>query len=128
MISNAERRSGFTLAEVLAAMMFLAILVPVVVQGLSLASRAGAAASRETVALQLAENRLTELIAEGSWTGSAGEGDFGEDWAGYAWSMEQTPAVIDDLVELTMHVDYRVQGRVHRVSLSTWAVDEEATE
>lgn len=128
MISNVESRSGFTLAEVLAAMLFLAILVPVVVQGLSLASRAGAAASRETVALQLAENRLTELIADGSWTGGNGEGDFGEDWAGYAWTMEQAPAAVDDLVELTLHVDYLVQGRLHRVSLSTWAVDEETTE
>lgn len=120
MTSPAESRSGFTLAELLAAMMFLAILLPVIVQGLTLASRAGVAASRGAVALQLAENKLTELIADASWTAGGGEGDFGEDWPSYRWRLEQAPGPVDALAMLTVHVDYDVQGRTRQASLYTW--------
>jgi prepilin-type N-terminal cleavage/methylation domain-containing protein len=125
MTSKGDSRSGFTLAEVLAAMLFLAILAPVIVQGLSLASRAGVTASREAVALQLADNRLTEIVADGSWVGGTPDGDFGGDWPGYRWSLDQAAASVGDLVELTLHVDFEVQGRSQRVSLSTLAVEEE---
>ena len=43
-------RAGFTLVEVLAAMIFLGILGPVVISGLLTASRAGEVAERSTIA------------------------------------------------------------------------------
>ena len=39
--------AGFTLAEVLAALVFMAILIPVALEGLSIASRAGEVAARK---------------------------------------------------------------------------------
>ena len=122
-----DRRSGFTMAEVLAAMLFLSILIPVVVEGLSLAGRGGTTASREAMALQLADNQLTELVADGSWVGGNPEGDFGDDWPGYQWSLDQGPSAVSDLVELTLHVDYAVQGRTQRVSLSTLVVEDDGS-
>lgn len=127
MTATNNARAGFTLAEVLAAMAFLAILTPVILQGLSLAGRAGARAAREAVALQLADNRLTEMIADESWMGGSLDGDFGEEWPGYRWSLEQTAAAVGDLIELTLYVDFEVQGRAHRVNLSTLAAEEDET-
>src|SRR6266481_7750029 len=53
---------AFTLVEVLVAMTFLGILVPVIVSALSVATRASVSAERTTLAAQLAENKLSELL------------------------------------------------------------------
>ena len=56
-------RQGFTFAEVLAAMVFMAILLPVVMQGLILANRASVIAERKRTAVHLGNSLLTELVA-----------------------------------------------------------------
>jgi type II secretory pathway pseudopilin PulG len=59
--------AGFTLAEVLVALGFIAIITPVVVQGLKLASLAGELAQRKALAMRLAERVLNETIVTGQW-------------------------------------------------------------
>ena len=51
-------RAGFTLAEVLAALLFMAIVIPVAVQGLQIASRAGSVSERKALGARLAESKL----------------------------------------------------------------------
>ena len=53
-IRNARKIAAFTFAEVLAALLFMAIVIPVAMQGVQVANRAGVAAQRKTVAIQLA--------------------------------------------------------------------------
>src|SRR2546426_12213557 len=66
---RASRRSGagFTLAEVLAALVFMAILIPVALEGLSIASRAGEVAVRKRDAALVAERILNENIVTTNW-------------------------------------------------------------
>ena len=52
------RQAGFTLAEVLAALVFMAIVIPAAVHGLRLAGMAGEVAQRKTVAVRC--DRLPE--------------------------------------------------------------------
>ncbi len=59
--------SGFTLAEVLAALVFMAIVIPVALQGLSIASRAGEVAARKSEAALVAERILNENIVTTNW-------------------------------------------------------------
>src|SRR6266853_4381519 len=66
-------QAGFTLVEMLAAMLFMAIVIPVALQSLRIASRAGAVAGRKGVAVQLAESKLNELIVTCQWH-SSGQG------------------------------------------------------
>ena len=76
---------GFTFAEVLAAMVFVGIVIPVAVHGILVANRVGEVAYHKRVAVKLAEGLLNELIITGDWADSEDEGDFGEDWTGYTW-------------------------------------------
>src|SRR6478735_6417980 len=55
-------QAGFTLAEVLAALLFMAIVIPVAVQGLRIASRAGSLSERKAIAARLADSKLNELV------------------------------------------------------------------
>lgn len=59
-IRSSER--AFTLAEVLAAMLFMAIVIPVAMQGLRIASLAGEVAERKSHAARIAERLLYENL------------------------------------------------------------------
>jgi Tfp pilus assembly protein PilV len=114
---------GFTFAEVLAAMVFLAILVPVVVEGLTLANRAATVAERTATAMQLGENRLNELLLNRLWATAPARGDFGVDWSQYRYEVIRGNWPMDRMVELTVRVTFEVQGREHEVRLTTLVDD-----
>src|SRR5207245_2769294 len=114
-------QSGFTFIEVLAAMLFLAILVPAVMQGLALSNRASVVAERSAIAVQLAENRLNELLLNDAWTTGETRGDFGEQFAGYRWELSRGDWSVDGMTELTLTVFFTVQGLERDVHLTTLA-------
>jgi type II secretory pathway pseudopilin PulG len=116
-------RLAFTFPEVLAAMVFLAILVPVVIEGLTLANRAATVADRTAIAAQLGENRLNELMFDRLWATAPARGDFGSDWAGYRYELIRGNWPADRMVELTVRVTFEVQGRQHEVRLTTLVDD-----
>ena len=81
--------SAFTFVEVLAALLFLAVVVPAVVTALTVSNRASEVTDRGTLAGELAENKLNELLTDNAWqsAGSTGGGTFGDDLPGYRWEM-----------------------------------------
>ncbi len=113
-------RAGFTLAEVLAAMLFMAIVIPVAMQGLQIASRAGVVSERKALAARLAENKLNELIVTGQWQSSATKGTIYEGLQSYAWYLASEPWSEDGAMRLvTVHVSVQVQGQSYDVPIST---------
>src|ERR1051325_2433688 len=72
--TRARNARGFTLAEVLAALAFMAIVIPVAVQGLRVASLAGQVGQRKAVAGRIAERVLNELSVTGQLQGSGTSG------------------------------------------------------
>ena len=113
------RTAGFTLAEVLAAMLFMAIVLPAVVEGMALASRAGVAAQRGREAAQLADKTLAEMVVSGDWQQGDQEGDFEPDYPGYTWKLITDDWTEDAMSVLTVEVTFTVQGRESTVRLST---------
>jgi hypothetical protein len=115
-----NRRAAFTLVEVLAAMAFLAILVPVLVSAVSVSNRAAIAAERSAIATQLGENQLNDLIVENLWSSGTSQGDFGADYPGYRWELQMADwTELSGLTELTMIVHYQVQGQDHTIQIAT---------
>ena len=116
-------RAGFTFVEVLAAMLFLAIVVPAIVTALTLSNRASEMTDRGTTAGQLAENKLSELLIGSAWRSAANAGgDCGADFPGYRWQLTQEPWTGDataGMTELKLDVFYKTQGSEHSVSLTT---------
>ena len=112
-------KAGFTFAEVLAALVIMAIVVPVAIEGLRIGNRAGVVALRKGVAVQLADSLLNELIVTGNWRDSAQNGNFGEEWTGYRWRLLNEAWGKDALRMLSIQVIYQVQNREYTVQLST---------
>ena len=123
-----NRRAAFTFVETLAAMAFLGLLIPVLVAALHLASGAGSAAERSTIAMQLGENRLNEMTLGDEWTSAESRGDFGTDWPGYRWELTKADWQSGTMTELGLGVFFTVQGREREVRLTTLVNDSGTTE
>ena len=86
-----QTRTGFTLIEVLATIALLAIVLPVAMQGISVATGVASTARHRSEAGALAESKMTELIVTQQWsTGGGLNGDFGQDWPEYRWEAQVT--------------------------------------
>ena len=127
--------AGFTLVEILASLLFLAIAVPAIVGALGVASRASEVAERSSLAGNLAENKLNEFLVGNAWQSAAQPaGDFGTDYPNYRWQMttqtwagnttntgttSSSATGSNTLTELAVEVFYPVQGSEHSVRLTT---------
>ncbi len=112
MIRGIERR-GFTFVEILVAMVFMAILVPIAVEALLIANRAGSVAYHKRQAARLASNLLTEMVVTDEWVNGQTSGDLSDQNASYHWELENeswTEDSAQSLVTLTLSVYYTVQG------------------
>ncbi len=112
-------RGAFTFVEVLAAMVFLGILLPVLISALLTANRAAVVAERSTIAAQLGENKLAELMLGNAWSTAGASGDFGPEWTSYRWQLSKPSWQTGAMTELTLDVFYQVQGIEHDARLST---------
>ncbi len=122
--SSSARADGFTFVEVLAALMFLALVIPAIVQGLTLSNRAAVIAERSALAGEYAQNKMSELLASDAWSNApTTSGDFGASGAsGYQWKMSTNNWPVDTtnpMTELAVDVSYTVQGQSFNVHLST---------
>jgi len=120
------RQRGFTFVEILAAMLFMAIVIPVTVEGIMIANRAGVAAERKRVAAGLADMLLTEKVVTEEWRDGEQQGDFGEDWPEYNWVLRNETWEEEGMRLISVEVQFLVQGRDYSVSLSTLVEEEEA--
>ena len=115
-----RRLAGFTLAEVLAALAFMAIVIPVALQGLRVASRAGSVAERKATGARLAERKLNELIVTGQWQSAASKGTIQEGLQSYSWRLESEPWAEDSAMRfVTVFVTVPVQGQDYDVPVGT---------
>ena len=114
--------SGFTLAEVLAALLLMAILIPVTMQGVSVASRAAVLGQRKAAAMRIAERVLDEQILSGQMATATPYGSLVEGDITYAWTMKSDPWPEDITIMLnvvTVRVEFDVQGATFDVAVST---------
>lgn len=114
-----RRSAGFTLAEVLAALVFMAIVIPVSIEGISIANRVGVVGERKAVAARLAESVLNELIVTGQWQSSQLKGEFDDGPPGYTWAMESETWTEDNMRVINVDVMFTVRNEEYKVRLST---------
>jgi type II secretory pathway pseudopilin PulG len=112
---------GFTLAEVLAALMFLAIVIPTAVEVLHVASLAGEVAARKSAAARVANRVLNESIVTTNWGNGIQSGVATEGAIDYRWRLQTQTWPVDPMQAVTVEVTYSAQGRDYSVRLSTLA-------
>ena len=123
--------SAFTLAEVLAAMLFMAIVIPVAVEALHVSSLAGEVAARKGAAGRIADRFLNESLVTTNWSGSVQSGTVSEGAIDYRWTLSaqnwpqaQTQSPVNSRISmemLTAQVTFLAQGKDYTVKLSTLA-------
>ena len=113
--------AAFTLAEVLAAMLFLAIVIPVAVEALHVASLAGEVAARKGAAGRIADRILNESLVTSNWSGSVQSGTVSEGALDFRWTLTSQSWPQDSMQMLTAEVKFLAQGKDYSVKLSTLA-------
>ena len=124
---SAESLRAFTLAEVLAAMVFMAIVIPVAIEAIHIAGQAGAVAQRKTLALQVAEEMLNNTVVncqsnqnqtvQAFSSGTTRRGAYNFNWTVKSsyWNSDST----NMMDEVTSEVTYTAQNREYTVHLTT---------
>ena len=110
---------AFTLAEVLAALVFMAIVIPVALQGLQIASRAGMVAERKREAARVAERVLNESIVTTNYVQAVSSGTVLEAEREYRWTLRTEAWTESAMQLLSVEVTFPVQGQDYTVPMST---------
>ena len=119
--SRSGKASGFTLAEVLAAMLLMAIVIPVAVEAMHIASVSGVIAVRKAEAARIADALLNENLVTTNWNRFA-NGVVRENGLEFRWTLQNEPWSADSGLQLvTAEVGFAAQGRTYSVHLSTLA-------
>ena len=115
--ARAGVRGGFTLLEVLATMLLLAILLPVLMEGISLSLHAASDTRRITEATNLAQAELNTLVATNNWSNNSSS-DFGTDHPGYRWESNVISGD-NNVSQLTVTVLWTDRGQQRQLAVST---------
>ncbi|MBZ0258791.1 hypothetical protein K8I31_22195 [bacterium] len=121
-------RRGFTFPEVLAAMVFTAIVIPTALQGIAIANRAAVYSQRQAIAIRLAEQVLNETIINQTWQTGRNEGTFDEHYPNFHWKLVTENWQEDNMTVLTVAVYFPLQGQERHIRLSALVDDEELNE
>jgi Tfp pilus assembly protein PilV len=116
-----RRRHGFTIVEALVAMLLMAIVIPVAMNGVRTAAQAGESGKRKLVAARIATQMLNKLRIEHQLMGSQ-HGFVNDDGVDYTWS-ERAEFWQEDRASMmylaTITVTYNVAGHPCNVQMST---------
>ncbi|MGA2748048.1 MAG: hypothetical protein ABSG59_04660 [Verrucomicrobiota bacterium] len=117
-----RHRPAFTLIELLAAMLFMAIVIPVAMQALQIATRAGEVGERKMIAARIGNKVINELKVTGQLQSSTQGGAVQEGSSTYRWTVSNEAWTEDTLSQMTVAtvtVNFTVQGKNYDVRLST---------
>ena len=120
--ARASRRSGFTLAEVLAALLLMAIVIPVALQGMHIASMAGEVGQRKMIAARIGNKVLNELKVTAQLQNTGQSGVVLDHGLSFRWTVKNQAWTEDTLSQMTVAtvtVSFLAQGRSYEVHLST---------
>ena len=132
--SRAQGVSGFTLIEAIATLVFIGIVMPVVLQTITLSLAMGSYTARQAEAVILAQAKLSELVATGAWQdqGSSLSGDFGtgaatvrgsttviDTTSNYRWQAVAQDWLDPSLKELIVRVSWQSRSFEREVILTT---------
>jgi general secretion pathway protein I len=116
---KSKKAGGFTLVEVLAAITIMAIVLPVVMYGISMSTGLAEGAKQRAQATALAEEKLDQMIVELGGTLGLSSGDFGDEAPGFSWQSDMTQWEEPNMNQLQVTVTWTARGRQRSVAVST---------
>jgi len=97
----------------------MAIVIPVTVQGIRVASLAGQVSERKAVAARVADRALNELLLNSSSFSGVQSGTVKEGPTEYQWNSQIETWSVEPMSLVTVRVRYLVQGQEYDLQLST---------
>jgi hypothetical protein len=120
--------SAFTLAEVLAALLFLAIVIPAAIEAMHVASLAGEVAARKGAAARIADRVLNESLVTTNWSNGTQTGTATENGRSFNWTLTTQSWPQDSALQVvTAEVKFTAQAKEYSVKLDTLALTPGAT-
>lgn len=111
---------GFTLIEILATFVLIAIILPVAMQGISLSTRMASDSKRKIEAAALAEKKLTEIIVSAEWKNGDESGNFGDEYPEFTWRYEVNEWETEELIrQVGLYVEWTASNKTHSVIVTT---------
>jgi prepilin-type N-terminal cleavage/methylation domain-containing protein len=112
-------KKGFTLMEILATIALIALILPVAMKGIALATSVASDSKMKQQAIHLAQNQLAEILIEEEWQDSSQSGEFSDDDSAYRWEMNTSEWSESGLKQIDLTVSWDHRGRENNVTLST---------
>ena len=100
-------------------MAFMAIIIPVTIDGLRIASAAGELAIRKAEAVRVAQRELNEFVVTSSGGLTTQSGTVQESGHDYHWALHSELWPQDSMQLLTMEVTFVARDRTYSTHLST---------
>lgn len=113
---------GFTLAEVLAAILLMAVIIPVALGGMSVISRAAVLGQRKVAAMRVAGRVLNEqllLLSQGQGAENSASGIETDGGVDYPWTLQAEAWPEDAMTQLTVRVSFKVRGTPYEMKADT---------
>jgi Tfp pilus assembly protein PilV len=115
------------LIEVLATLLLMAIVLPAVMEGVSIALASASLAHQRTEAASVAQSQLALLLATGQWSGGVMAGDVNSNGATYHWQAAVAAWPLDTttvgLMQVDMVVSWFGRSGQQSITLSTLTYD-----
>jgi prepilin-type N-terminal cleavage/methylation domain-containing protein len=110
-MNRPRANAGFSLVEVVCAVLVLGVALVGLTEGLTTALRSSKESELQTKAAQIAAGQIETLRAEGDLIDGETDGTFGGDLALYRWKQSITRTSIDGLHEIAVVVENAQSGQ-----------------
>lgn len=121
------RYRGFTLMEILAALLLVGLVLPAAMKGVSVVMVLASDSARRYEALDLAEMKLAEILVQEDWQSGSSSGTFeDEQYASYDWILEVSDWTTEDIQQINLSVTWQQRNRTRDITLTTLVYDSDS--
>ena len=110
---------GFTLMEILAALLLTGLILPVAMNGVSMANMLASDSARKYEAADLAQAKMSEILLEEDWKNGSSSGEFENQYEQYEWISSVSDWTTSGLKQIELTVFWNQRGRTNKIVLST---------
>ncbi len=120
---RARHEGGFSLVEMLAALIIFSLGVMAVLQVIAASVQSTSATVGYTEAVFLAQQRVEETVATAALAPTSDSGDFGEVYPRHAWKREVEEVEAGQLYRIRVDITWNERGSDRQYTLTTLAAN-----
>ncbi|MCX7918044.1 MAG: prepilin-type N-terminal cleavage/methylation domain-containing protein [bacterium] len=120
---NPKSEFGFTLLEVVIALVIVVVGLVLISQAFSIGLRAVRVSDKATIARFLAEQKITEIELQSFLALQSGTGDFGPDYPDFTWQMNVATTQLDNLLQINLTISWIEDNTTRTLTITKLIAD-----